>query len=141
VIALGFCALIAIMAVVATLAQIELLQRIVRSDFTMAEVNLLDSRTRTVNLISSAAYLVTAFAFWFWIYRAYQNHETLARRGVYYSPAWAVVGFIIPLISLFRPYQVVSEMWDEAHVQEGEDPSSRCRRTRSSKGGGWASSP
>jgi tetratricopeptide (TPR) repeat protein len=122
VIALGVCALISAMIIVHSLTAIELFQRLERGDFTLAEAITLDERTRTLALFDVVAYLVTAIIFLFWIHRAYKNHEQLARHGTEYSPNWAAFGFLIPIVSLVRPYQVVREMWDETQAGAREDP-------------------
>jgi len=122
VIALGVCALISVMTIVNSVTAIELFQRLDRGDFTMAEVTALDERLRTLALFEVGAYLVSAIVFLFWIYRAYQNHEQLARHGSEYSPNWAVGGFFVPFLNWVRPYQVVREMWDETQLGDAVDP-------------------
>jgi tetratricopeptide (TPR) repeat protein len=122
VIALGVCVLISVLTVVFSFTALELFQRLDRNDFTMAEITTFDERARTLALFDAGAYLVTAIIFLFWIYRAYHNHAQLARRGSEYSPNWAVFGFIIPIISLVRPYQVVREMWDEIQADDTHNP-------------------
>ncbi len=122
VIALGVCALISVMTIVHSLIAVDLFQRLDRGDFTMSEVTAVDERMRTLGLFEAGTYLITAIIFLFWIHRAYKNHEQLARHSTEYSPNWAVFGFLIPVLSLFRPYQVVREMWDETQAGVQDDP-------------------
>ncbi len=122
VIALGVCALISVMTIVHSFTAIDIFRRLDRGDFALAEITALDERLRTLALFEVGAYLMTAILFLFWIHRAYKNHEQLSRRGNEYSPGWAVFGFFIPIVSLFRPYQVVREMWDETQAGTEGDP-------------------
>jgi uncharacterized protein DUF4328 len=47
-----------------------------------------------------------------WVHRAYANLEPLGRRGSR-SPALAVGWFFIPVANLWKPYQVVAELWSK----------------------------
>jgi hypothetical protein len=64
---------------------------------------------------------VTAVAFLTWLYQARVNVRALAVRRPSYSSNWAVLGFLVPLVNTFRPYQVVSEVW-RASDPETLDP-------------------
>jgi hypothetical protein len=66
--------------------------------------------------------LATAVVFLTWLHRSYANLETLGARGLTYSPGWAVGYFFIPILNLFRPYQVTQEIW------KGSDPESPSAR-------------
>jgi len=37
------------------------------------------------------------------------------------APRWSVWGFIIPIVNLFRPYQVMSELWKASEIVAGTD--------------------
>ena len=51
-----------------------------------------------------------------WIYRVHSNLAALGARNLTFTTEWAVGWWFIPIIHLFRPYQVVSEIW------RGSDP-------------------
>lgn len=55
--------------------------------------------------------IVTAFFALRWLYVARRNLPALGAKGLRYAPWWSVGGFFIPIFSLFRPFQVVSEVW------------------------------
>jgi hypothetical protein len=61
--------------------------------------------------------LTIPIAFLMWIHRAYRNLPALMPESLHYSPRWAVGCFFIPILNLFRPYQVMREIW------QGSDPS------------------
>ena len=55
--------------------------------------------------------LLTAIAFMTWLYRSRANLRAFGTRHLRYSRNWAVFGFLIPVVNLFRPYQVTREVW------------------------------
>lgn len=65
----------------------------------------------TTGLVSLAVRLATGLAFLVWFYNAHDNLRLLGARGLEYSPGWAVGYFFIPILSLFRPYQVAQEIY------------------------------
>jgi hypothetical protein len=87
-----------------------------------------------IQLVTGAAHtlltLVTAVIFLVWLHRSYANLEALGARDCTYSPGWAVGYFFIPILNLFRPYQVTQEIW------KASDP--RCASARPLA---WKSAP
>lgn len=56
------------------------------------------------------------FVFWMkWVHRTYRNLPALGADGLSYSPGWAVAYNFIPILSLFRPFQVMRETWKASH--------------------------
>jgi len=53
----------------------------------------------------------TAIAFITWLYRCRANLRAFGTRHLRYPRNWAVFGFLIPVVNLVRPYQVVREVW------------------------------
>jgi hypothetical protein len=62
-------------------------------------------------LLFFISYLVSVVFFLMWFRRAYANLQKfkIVRK---YSPAWAVGYWFIPLLHMFRPYEVMREMYD-----------------------------
>lgn len=56
-------------------------------------------------------FLATAVAFLMWLYQARGNIRSLGVRRPAYASEWAFLAFLVPLMNLFRPYQVVREIW------------------------------
>jgi len=61
------------------------------------------------SLVTLGLYVLTAIAFLIWFYRAYQT-VNLAE-GTAHSPDQAVWTFLIPVLNLYRPYQIATEIW------------------------------
>ena len=64
-----------------------------------------------VGLLQSGLGVVTAITFLKWVYRAYKNVQGFGAEGLRFSPGWAIGYYFIPILSLIRPVQVMSEIW------------------------------
>ncbi len=64
------------------------------------------------------AYIVGAFLTLRWYLRSIRNARVL-HRGITISPTWVIWYFIIPVISLIRPYTMTSELWRSSRQPEG----------------------
>jgi len=62
--------------------------------------------------------VMVASVFLPWLYQARANLRALGARRLRFSREWTYLGFAIPVLNAYRPYQVVSEVW------RGSDPSS-----------------
>jgi len=63
-----------------------------------------------------------AVAFIAWLHRARINARAFGCRRFRFSRIWAIVGFFVPILNLFRPYQVVSEVWRASDPRAVETP-------------------
>lgn len=92
---------------------------------TAAEFDTNRNLQAVVGAVQFVVSLGAAVLFLVWIYRAHRNLPALDASGLKYSPGWAVGGFFIPIMNLWRPYQVTAEIWkasDPNHV----DPDGRA---------------
>ncbi len=65
--------------------------------------------------VSSGLVILTIpIAFLIWIHRAYRNLPSLMAESLHFSPRWAVGCFFVPILNLFRPYQIMREIWRES---------------------------
>ena len=64
-----------------------------------------------VGLLQPGLLLVTSVVFLRWVYRAYKNTQGFGAEGLRFSPGWAVGYYFVPPLNLFRPAQVMSEIW------------------------------
>jgi len=76
-----------------------------------------------IGLLQSGLGIVTGITFLKWIYRAYKNIQGFGAEGLRFSPGWAVGYYFIPILSLIRPVQVMSEIW-----RASDDPRNWPRR-------------
>lgn len=63
-------------------------------------------------------YFVSAFLVLMWYLRSVRNAHALSN-GVETSPKWAIWWFIIPLVSLWKPYSMTSELWRSSRQPDG----------------------
>jgi hypothetical protein len=86
----------------------------------------------------SLVYIVTSIAFCMWFYRAYKNLKVWRIPGLKYSAGWAVGYFFIPILNLFRPYQVAQEIWKASDPRVSIEAGPQWRdNSGSSVIGGW----
>lgn len=51
-----------------------------------------------------------------WIYRVHRNLRALGNPTLEFSPGWAIAWYFMPILSLFKPFEVMREIW------HGSDP-------------------
>lgn len=77
-----------------------------------------DARQNAFQVALVISVLASLVTFLIWVYAAHANLHALGYRDIEFTPGWAVGWFFVPLLNLFKPYQVVSEIW------RGSDPAS-----------------
>ena len=82
---------------------------------TTSEAQMNDIRVTAIALIYMAAYIVSAVMFIRWFRRAYFNLHLVAKR-LTYTEGWAAGSWFVPFINLFRPYQIMKELYEETEI-------------------------
>jgi hypothetical protein len=62
--------------------------------------------------------VVTGIVFLTWTFRANRSARALGAEGMRFTPGWSVGWFFVPVMSLWRPFQVMREIW-QASAQPG----------------------
>lgn len=71
-----------------------------------------DSREQIVGIIYMIAYIISGIMFIQWFRRAYYNlHQKVNRLS--HSEGWAAGAWFVPILNLFRPYQIMKELYNE----------------------------
>jgi hypothetical protein len=83
---------------------------------TLANAN--DARQMAIGIAQLAAYIVTGIVFLVWIYRANRNARALGAQGMRFTPGWSVGWYFVPIMSLWRPFQAMREIW-QASAEPG----------------------
>ena len=82
---------------------------------------------------------IVLVVFWMmWVHRTYRNLQPLGALGLAYSPGWAVGYYFIPILNLFRPYQVMAETWRASDPRHGGGEDWRRMAVPSLIGWWWA---
>jgi len=64
-----------------------------------------------IGLVQTALYIVSVVVFLNWFRRAYGNLHRLGISGLAHKENMALWSWFIPIISLFRPVQIMNEIW------------------------------
>ena len=78
-----------------------------------------DARLQQAAIGSLIFYLVNAVFFSMWTYRVAKNAHGFRGAEMSISPGWAVGYYYVPIVSLWRPYQAIKEIW-VASIMPGE---------------------
>ncbi len=74
--------------------------------------------TNWILLVTQLALVgVAGFSFIMWLYQVRANLRAFGARRMDYSREWCILGFVIPGLNFYRPYQVVAEIWQASSPQ------------------------
>ncbi|PYT00103.1 MAG: hypothetical protein DMF63_09045 [Acidobacteria bacterium] len=90
-------------------------------------------------LLTFVALILSGILFLIWLYRAHSNLESLQGRNLEFTPGWAVGYWFVPFVNLYKPFQVVREVWWESNPEIDEEHSflSESLRTAPTYMGIW----
>lgn len=70
-----------------------------------------DVREGIVGIFQLITVLITAFLFLRWVYYTNSNARALGAKGMKFTPRWSILWYVIPILNLWKPYQVMNEIW------------------------------
>lgn len=71
-----------------------------------------DLREQVIGILYMIVYIVSVVTFIMWFRRAYYNlHQHV--RPLLFSEGWAAGSWFVPFLNLFRPYQIMKELYTE----------------------------
>ena len=104
--------LIGCIAIISTFQEISFLERIRGGAvYTTEEVDAIGIRQMYIDSVYLLIYAVLAISFLAWLYRIRKNEARLDVTGTQFSAGWSVWVWFIPIMNLFRPYQIMKEAW------------------------------
>lgn len=114
---LGVLVVLDLASIWSSFLQIDLLEQMQAGVlFSDAELTANDDRESALGTTYMLLYFTTAIVFLTWFHRVWKNAHWMAQSqgelSPKYSPAWAVWSFIVPIISLVRPYQIMRDTWE-----------------------------
>ncbi|CAM3944037.1 MULTISPECIES: DUF4328 domain-containing protein [Shewanella] len=77
-----------------------------------------DQRQLGVAGLYFVVFIVSGIMILKWIYRANFNARQLGAKEMTFTPGWSVGYFFIPVLSLWKPYQAMNEIWQASHDPE-----------------------
>jgi hypothetical protein len=90
-----------------------------------------------IGAIQAGWFLVTAGQWLAWFRRAYLNLPALGARRLRFRPWWAVGAWLLPVFSLFRPKQVLNDVWRASDPDLPPDQADSWRRRPVAELLGW----
>ena len=100
--------------------QVELLQRATRGTISMAEAETNDLRVLIATSVSLLALVVGGILWCIWQNRTSKNVRALGAENLQFGPnAWG--WFFCPVVNLWRPVSVISELWTAASDADSQD--------------------
>lgn len=85
-------------------------------------------------------FVAIAVLFIMWTHRAYKNLRVLGVPELRFRPGWAIGGWFVPIMNLWRPKQIVNDIWrgSDPNAAEQQAPSWRERGVPSLYALWWA---
>ena len=101
---------------VSELAQHQLLLRMRDGTFAsqaemMAAAEANDFRHGIISVAVMLVVIATIVLFAMWVYRVNSNVHALGSPDLRFTPGWAVGWYFVPVANLWKPYQVMKEIW------------------------------
>jgi hypothetical protein len=96
----------------------------------IADAEAVDARQAFIGIAQLVVLLVNAVVFLMWLHRSYSNLTALGARHTRFSPGWAVGYWFVPVLNLFRPYQVVAETWKASNPEVDASDQSALRAAK-----------
>ena len=81
----------------------------------------------SVTTLELGVLVVTAILFLRWLHRAVDVASTVSGKRMRWTPSRAVTSFFIPIVSLWRPYQVLRDLHDQLAPDGVPEPAPRPR--------------
>jgi hypothetical protein len=114
---LGLGAVLALAALWSSWQQVQVVQDLAGgTDIPDAVIEASDARQQLFAYAQIGLGIASAVVFLMWTSAHTKRLIALGVTNMRYAPKWSVWGFIIPIINLFRPYQVMSELWKASDV-------------------------
>ena len=70
-----------------------------------------DQRQRIVGIVYIIMFVISGFLILRWIHRANYNGRQLGAENMKFTPGWAIGYYFIPILTLWKPYQAMKEIW------------------------------
>ncbi|MDH7482968.1 MAG: DUF4328 domain-containing protein [Armatimonadota bacterium] len=83
-----------------------------------------DARQQVIVITKLIIFVVSGILILKWIYRANFNARQLGASEMQFTPGWSIGWYFIPIANLWKPYQVMEEIWKaSANPQEWKSQS------------------
>jgi hypothetical protein len=105
-------AVISLVATVSDVLELNLMDRIIAGEnVSDADIDANDGRQGIVALVQFASLVAGTIVFIRWLRAAYRNVDVVAPGTRRYGHGWAIGSWFVPILSLWRPKQIVNDVW------------------------------
>ena len=105
-------AVTALVACVFDILEVSLMDRLIAGeDVTDAELSADDTRQGIIGMVQFAVYVACVVVFLRWLHRAYKNLDAVAPTQRRYGTGWAIGGWFVPFLNLWRPKEIINDIW------------------------------
>jgi hypothetical protein len=113
IILIGIVLVLELISLISAYFQYDLLQNTINGEELLTETaNANDLRQRIIAVIYFIAFIISGVTFIQWFRRAYFNlHQKTDCLS--YSEGWAAGSWFVPIVSLYRPYQIMKDLYNE----------------------------
>lgn len=108
-----FFYIITLMSVVGLISDFMEYQLLSSASISIASAEENDGRQLIIGVISGMAQIGLIIVFIQWFRRAYHNLHKAKVSNLSTSEGWAAGAWFVPIVSLFRPYQIMMEIWNK----------------------------
>lgn len=115
-----------ILSIFSSYLQYDILTKVDNGGFVSTpDLELNDLREQLIGGLYFIVFIISAVTFIQWFRRAYFNLNE--RTSCEHTEGWASGAWFVPIISLFRPYQIMKELWDKTTrlLNEGNSDAER----------------
>lgn len=108
--------LIAVISIISGYFEYQLLSDYQNGVYTSQELAVADGeasdrRQGLIGIIYMVVFIVSGFLILRWIHRANYNARQLGAENMKFTPGWSIGYYFIPILTLWKPYQAMKEIW------------------------------
>lgn len=103
-----------ILSLISGLLEYNLIQTLIKGETVSPEAaQFNDLRESLIGLLYLVVFIISTITFIQWFRRAYYNLH-IKVKNLNHSEGWAAGSWFVPIISLYRPYQIMEELYEES---------------------------
>jgi hypothetical protein len=111
-IAFGLMAVVALGVAISDAFEVAMLNRVIAGEeLSDAALDASDDRQALLGMVSFVVYIACIVTFIRWLSRAYRNLDAVARGIRRHGHGWAIGGWFVPILNLWRPKEIVNDVW------------------------------
>ncbi len=114
---LAACGVVALLSAVVEAQYQRAVGRAIANGGLPVDAPTIEHHRQVLSVISAPIAVATAVVFIVWFHRAYWNLPRLGIVHLRYGTGWAIGGWFVPILNLFRPKAIADDIW------RGSDPS------------------